>query len=235
MKINGFKMNFLKCSMTLTDFIHVIPFFDYFLSCFIKIETRCFSFCCLSGTKQFEDNLATNGAFNPKTNDYPNQLSSRVDLYPAVNSSLYTTGRQSVVYNDNSLLNQYRNFHQTSLPLFDDRLGSNKNQPTNFVNPNTYQAYDPLEPQPYDPVTGFTIFFDFIFNLPITTDHCRLITSIHHSQSGLGQPSQLETFQCQPFVNTTTGEQTTITFIATRQPVPRLCFLINGFLCLYIK
>jgi hypothetical protein len=90
---------------------------------------------------------------------------------------------------------------------------------------------DPLGPQPYDPVAGFVIFFDYIINLPPTIDQCRLITCLHYPDSGLGEPSQLQPFKCDLYTDEITGERMSVVLIATKQPVPRflLLFLINNF------
>jgi hypothetical protein len=86
---------------------------------------------------------------------------------------------------------------------------------------NMNRLRDPLAPQPYDPIGGFIIFFDFIFNLPPTTDQCCLVTCLYHPKSGLGEPSQLEPFKCEPYIDEKTGQKMSVALIATKQPVPR--------------
>jgi len=96
---------------------------------------------------------------------------------------------------------------------------------------------DPLAPQPYDPIGGFIIFFDFIINLPSNVEQCRLITCLHHPQSGVGEPSQLQPFKSEFYVDETNSERMSIALIATKQPVPKFV-LINKekiyFIYLYI-
>jgi hypothetical protein len=70
-------------------------------------------------------------------------------------------------------------------------------------------------------VGGFVIFFDFIINFPSTIDQCRLITCLHHAQSGLGEPSQLQPSKCELYVDEISGERMNIALIAMKQPVPR--------------
>jgi hypothetical protein len=91
----------------------------------------------------------------------------------------------------------------------------------NPINSNMSKLRDPLGPQSYDPIGGFVIFFDFIINFPPSIDQCRLITCLHHAQTGLGEPSQLEPFKCELYVDETTGERMNSVLIATKQPVPR--------------
>lgn len=85
---------------------------------------------------------------------------------------------------------------------------------------------DPLAPQPYDPIGGFVMFFDFIINLPLTIEQCRLITCLHHPQSGLGEPSQLQPFKCESYIDEVNGEQMNVAVIATQQPVPRFLLIL---------
>ncbi|CAF0754070.1 unnamed protein product [Didymodactylos carnosus] len=85
---------------------------------------------------------------------------------------------------------------------------------------NMNKLKDPLEPSPYDPVGGFVIFFDFILNLDPSVELCRLVTCLHHPKSGLGEPSQLQSFTCDPFIDQN-GQKMSVVLIATKQPVPR--------------
>lgn len=129
---------------------------------------------------------------------------------------------QSYINNDKDLYDQRRQYYQSSLPILDKRITSHGNhQPTNFINSNMNKLRNPLGPQPYDPFGGFVIFFDFIINFPLTIDQCRLITCLYHPQSGLGEPSQLEPFKCELYIDETNGERMGVALIATKQPVPR--------------
>ncbi|CAF1256688.1 unnamed protein product [Adineta steineri] len=80
---------------------------------------------------------------------------------------------------------------------------------------------DTLTTPPYDPIDGFVIFFDFIANLPQTFDRVRLITSLHHEQTGLGEPSQLDSCRCELSADDISNTTMRTAYIATKQPVPR--------------
>ena len=174
--------------------------------------------------------LATSGAFDHKSNGYHSYPSSKVDHYPPINTSTNTSRQPHTSY-DNEVFDQQRRYHQTSLPTLDIRTTSHKTQPMNLANnTNLTKLRDPFEPQPYDPINGFVLFFDFIMNFPPTVDKCRLITCLHHPQSGLGEPSQLTPFKSELHVDNTNGEQIGIAVIATKQPVPGFLLIQINFL-----
>ena len=90
-----------------------------------------------------------------------------------------------------------------------------------LLSSNINNLRDPLAPQSYDPKGGFVIFFDFILHLPSNVTLACLITCLHHPKSGLGEPSQLETFRCEPYVDERNGQRMSVAYIAMKQPVPR--------------
>lgn len=110
----------------------------------------------------------------------------------------------------------------TAFTAFDRRITSRASPAMSLLASNMNKLRDPLAPQPYDPIGGFVIFFDFVINLPSTIDQCCLVTCLYHPKSGLGEPSQLEPFKCEQYNNERNGERTSIALIATKQPVPRL-------------
>ncbi|CAF1037877.1 unnamed protein product, partial [Didymodactylos carnosus] len=73
---------------------------------------------------------------------------------------------------------------------------------------------------PFKLVGGFVIFFDFIYDMKPSTELCKLVICLHHPKSGLGEPSQLQSFRCNSFVDQN-GQKTNVALIATKQPVPR--------------
>ena len=100
------------------------------------------------------------------------------------------------------------------------------------MNSNLNRLRDPLGPQPYDQTGGFVLFLDFIINLPSTIDLCRLITCLHHPDSGLGEPSQLQTVKSEFYTNESNGERMNAALVATKQPVPRFFSLLYSMICI---
>ncbi|UJR30693.1 hypothetical protein I4U23_018214 [Adineta vaga] len=86
-------------------------------------------------------------------------------------------------------------------------------------------AYDPFVSRqntpPYDATDGFVIFFDYISNLSPTIDQIRLITCLHHEQTGLGEPTQLDPCKCELSVDELSNDTMRTAYVATKQPVPR--------------
>jgi len=168
--------------------------------------------------------VATSAVFDHKSNGYHSYSSPKIDHYPQLRSFNDTSTRPIHTNYDDDIFDQHRSYQQISLPSLDKRTTSHVTQPMNYVNSNLSKLRDPLGPQPYDPVAGFVMFFDFITNLPSTIDQCRLITCLHYPDSGLGEPSQLQPFKCELYTNETNGEQMNFALIATKQPVPRFLF-----------
>jgi hypothetical protein len=160
----------------------------------------------LQGTRQLELTVASSALFDPKSTGVMNPASIGRDPYTALNSSRHTSPRLTQVKPD-------RNYPSTSFPTFDQRRVS---QPMNSDQPR-----GPLGSHPYDPITGFVLFYDFVLHLPSNTDQCRLITCLHHPQSGLGAPSQLPAGKCESYVDETSGDLMAAAIIGVKQGVPR--------------
>ncbi|CAF1335818.1 unnamed protein product [Rotaria sordida] len=175
-----------------------------------------------SRTRQLELTLATNGMLDTKSNKNNHIYSSSIiDRYQSKNSLNQTSSRRIHTNSDDDQFDQRRHFYQSSLPILDNGMITSRGiQQINHPNSTINKLLDPLDSQTYDPVNGFVIFFDFIINFPSTMDKCRLITCLHHAQSGLGEPSYLEIFKCELYMNQTSGEQMGVVLLATRQPVP---------------
>lgn len=166
-----------------------------------------------TGTRQLELTVASSAIFDSKSADAMNSSSIGKDRYATLNPSTYTSSRLNQVNLDRSFNDTSRNYPSSSFPALDQRrLG----QPI-----NADRMRDPLGPHPYDPITGFVMFYDFILNLPPVTDQCRLITCLYHPQSGLGAPSQLGATKCDSYVDETSGDPMALVIISTKQPVPR--------------
>ncbi|CAF3532536.1 unnamed protein product [Rotaria sordida] len=154
-------------------------------------------------TKQLELSMSTN--------DIP----SSIDNYERYLSSKTTSYRQPARETNNDQIDE-----QKSLNTFGKRITPRASPALSIATSNISKLRNPLAPQSYDPVGGFVIFFDFITNLPLTIQKCRLITSIHHPKSGIGEPSELEPIKCEQYIDERTNERMNIAFIATKQPVP---------------
>ncbi|CAF0792235.1 unnamed protein product [Rotaria sp. Silwood1] len=149
----------------------------------------------------------------------PNGMPNSFDNYDRYLSSQNTSYQRTARDNNNDQLNQHENNQQKSLNTLDKRITRVSPAPSiSTSNINKYR--NPLAPHSYDPVGGFIIFFDFIVNLPSTIQQCRLITSIHHPKSGLGEPSELEPVKCEKYTEGKFDGSTNVAFIATKQPVP---------------
>jgi hypothetical protein len=115
-----------------------------------------------------------------------------------------------------------RDHPNSSLGTILDKRVTPRITPTmSVLSSNMADVRDPFAPHSYDPVGGFLIFFDFIFNLPVHIEQARMITCLHHPRSGIGEPSTLDRFRCETFVDPKSGERIRITLIAMKQPVPR--------------
>jgi hypothetical protein len=134
----------------------------------------------------------------------------------------YTMSQTSVRENHHEQIDQRQNHYQTSLPLLDKRVTPRASPAMSLLNSNMSKLRDPLAPQTYDPIGGFVIFFDFLVYLPSATEGCCLVTCLYHPKSGLGEPSQLDPFKCDSYIDERNGERMKVALIATKQPVPRL-------------
>ncbi|CAF4564929.1 unnamed protein product [Rotaria sp. Silwood1] len=149
----------------------------------------------------------------------PNGMPNSFDNYDRYLSSQNTSYQRTARDNNNDQLNQHENNQQKSLNTLDKRI--TRVSPAPRISTSNINKYrNPLAPHSYDPVGGFIIFFDFIVNLPSTIQQCRLITSIHHPKSGLGEPSELEPVKCEKYTEGKFDGSTNVAFIATKQPVP---------------
>ena len=63
------------------------------------------------------------------------------------------------------------------------------------------------------------IFIDFITNLDPLFGCVRVITCLHHSKSGLGEPSVLPIINCESHFEN--GVKRSVALVSTKQPVPR--------------
>ena len=92
------------------------------------------------------------------------------------------------------------------------------------INQNTEMDRSSALPisQFYDPISGFVLFYDFVINLPVDIRQCQLISSLHHPQSGLGVPCQLQPFFCDYYLHPKTSERFSYANVAVKQPVPGL-------------
>ncbi|XP_053502164.1 coiled-coil domain-containing protein 17-like [Ictalurus furcatus] len=57
---------------------------------------------------------------------------------------------------------------------------------------------DGLYPSPYDPMTGFVVFYDFLLGLCPSYRVCRLMVGIYSGDVCLGSPSILPPVYCDP-------------------------------------
>lgn len=145
-----------------------------------------------------------------------------INRYQPIRSTQHTSDRPMLTNYDSDIYDQQqRQYYQSTLPALDRRITSHGSQSMVNINSNYSQLRDPLGPQPYDPIAGFVVFFDFVVKLPLTIDQCRLITCLNHPDSGLGEPSQLRVLRVEPFIDESTGERSSSVLFATKQPVPK--------------
>jgi hypothetical protein len=140
--------------------------------------------------------LSSSRASLPISNDFYSDPPSQVNGYPPMNSMIHHSSRHTEYF----------------------RRNNRSLSPTSGRSPSPYRI------QSYNPMEGFVIFFDFIDNLSPSLDRIRLITCLHHEQTGLGEPSQLDSCKCELSTDDRTGESTRIAFVATKQPVPRFYY-----------
>lgn len=164
----------------------------------------------VQGTRQLEVSVANNHLANAM-----DSTSMRTDFYPASQSS---ADNQQAERDYHGLQG-----HTTAslAPTLDKRVTARASPAMSLLTSNMNNLRDPFAPQPYDPINGFVIFFDFILNLPNQVEQCCLITCLHHPKSGLGEPSQLDIFKCTAYVDERHGERMSVAMIAMKQPVPR--------------
>ena len=155
---------------------------------------------------------------------------TRSDRYPINNRYL----NDQIPEQDQSHLPLQTN--PTLAPSIDKRVTPRASPAMSLLTSNMNNLRDPLAPQSYDPKGGFVIFFDFILHLPSKVTQSCLITCLHHPKSGLGEPSQLETFKCEPYVDERNGQRMSVAFIAMKQPVPRFVYeLHRSMVCMCVS
>ncbi|KAM9455483.1 coiled-coil domain-containing protein 17-like [Clarias gariepinus] len=86
---------------------------------------------------------------------------------------------------------------------------------------NIMKEPDGLYPSPYDPMTGFMVFYDFLLGLCPSYRVCRLMVGVYSGDVCLGSPSILPPVYCDPISSSQhSAEQKAI--LATKQAVPEV-------------
>ncbi|KAF5897937.1 low-density lipoprotein receptor-related protein 2-like isoform X5, partial [Clarias magur] len=86
---------------------------------------------------------------------------------------------------------------------------------------NIMKELDGLYPSPYDPMTGFMVFYDFLMGLCPSCRVCRLMVGVYSGDECLGSPSILPPVYCDPISSPQhRAEQKAI--LATKQAVPEV-------------
>ncbi|KAJ7332818.1 hypothetical protein JRQ81_014998 [Phrynocephalus forsythii] len=83
---------------------------------------------------------------------------------------------------------------------------------------------DTLGPAPYDPASGFVIFYDFLLGLDPTFYQVGLVSGLYRNEQGLGKPTPLPVVSSDMGLSSqyVMGEQRgCCAIVAARQPVPR--------------
>ncbi|KAM8961256.1 coiled-coil domain-containing protein 17-like isoform 2-T2 [Pelodytes ibericus] len=80
-----------------------------------------------------------------------------------------------------------------------------------------------LEPAPYDPISGFVVFYDYLVGLDPTYRVCRLAVSLCSGTQEMGGPSPLPPVYCEaPSSKFHVNKKQNIAILATKQAVPRV-------------
>ncbi|KAM8930526.1 coiled-coil domain-containing protein 17 [Pelodytes ibericus] len=93
------------------------------------------------------------------------------------------------------------------------------------ANRHIMQPLDALGPAPYDPVSGFVIFYDFLLGLEPTFQKVRLLSGLYSNGHSMGQTSSLPDVPCemwqtpQHLANAPRGN---IAILSAKQPIPRV-------------
>ncbi|XP_066454056.1 coiled-coil domain-containing protein 17 isoform X2 [Eleutherodactylus coqui] len=82
------------------------------------------------------------------------------------------------------------------------------------------EPLDALGPAPYDPVSGFVIFYDFILGLEPTFQKVRLVSGLYSNGHRMGQPSSLPDALCE--VWNSSQHQGNVAMLRAKQPIPRV-------------
>ncbi|XP_040264098.1 coiled-coil domain-containing protein 17 [Bufo bufo] len=97
--------------------------------------------------------------------------------------------------------------------------------PSPTANRHILEPLDALGPAPYDPVSGFVIFYDFILGLEPTFQKVRLVSGLYSNGHSMGKPSTLPDAHSevwnssQHLVNNPRGN---IAMLRAKQPIPRV-------------
>ncbi|KAM3939358.1 coiled-coil domain-containing protein 17-like [Leptodactylus fuscus] len=80
-----------------------------------------------------------------------------------------------------------------------------------------------LEPAPYDPISGFVVFYDYLLGLDPSYRVCRLMISLCSGGQELGNPSTLPPVYCDASLSKFYhGKRQNIAILSTKQAVPRV-------------
>ncbi|KAM4809640.1 LOW QUALITY PROTEIN: coiled-coil domain-containing protein 17-like [Rhinophrynus dorsalis] len=101
-------------------------------------------------------------------------------------------------------------------------MEENKREPPNIAN-NLLNFSSELEPAPYDPITGFVVFYDYILGLDPSYRVCRLAVSLYSGGLEMGSSSPLPPVYCETAVSKfQEDKKQNIAILATKQAVPRV-------------
>ncbi|XP_053558716.1 coiled-coil domain-containing protein 17-like [Bombina bombina] len=108
---------------------------------------------------------------------------------------------------------------QTALPLMEQNKPGTTNSAKYFLNYN----YG-LEPAPYDPITGFVVFYDYLLGLDPTYRVCRLAVTLCSGGQEMGIPTPLPPVYCEAGQLSTSHDhkKQNVAVLATKQAVPRV-------------
>ncbi|UJR15900.1 hypothetical protein I4U23_002823 [Adineta vaga] len=193
-------------------------------------------------TKQLELSLSSRGP--PTFNDQQRPYQSQTNFFPQTQPFSYSNQNDQIhqqqhfqpkqdLYSQtqiptrthqNGQFDHYQNHNQptTILPYIDNkRVTTRASPPMSLIESNMYQIRDVFASQPYEPTSGFVIFFDFICDVPMSDVQSRLVTCLHHPKSGFGPPSILEPVKTEQYVDARTNDRLRVALISTKQPVAR--------------
>ncbi|XP_073407463.1 coiled-coil domain-containing protein 17-like isoform X2 [Dendrobates tinctorius] len=80
-----------------------------------------------------------------------------------------------------------------------------------------------LEPAPYDPISGFVVFYDYLLGLDPSYRVCRLVVSLCSGGQEMGNPSTLPPVYCDASLSKLyESKKQNIAILSTKQAVPRV-------------
>ncbi|XP_068127428.1 coiled-coil domain-containing protein 17-like isoform X2 [Hyperolius riggenbachi] len=114
-------------------------------------------------------------------------------------------------------------FHRAK-PQMDTILSMDRNNPDNQnISSHFLNFSQGLEPAPYDPISGFVVFYDYLLGLDPCYRVCRLAVSICSGGQEMGNPSTLPPVYCEAAASKFhDNKRQTIAILATKQAVPRV-------------